>query len=115
VLIHDQSLVFDARVGWSIEGRLLRRLEGPAPVRVVPNDWPKVASMVAPKVIVPAVGLILLLQVVTRAATVLLIPCPLVDRETVAPPLVGQLLHVAPDVHGLRWVKLPDLEVARWI
>ena len=88
---------------------------GPAPIRTVPIDWPKVAGMMAPKAVVPAVSLAPFLQVVARATAVLPIPFFLVDREAVTLILVRQLLHEAIDVHWLARVELPKVHEAVWV
>ena len=47
--------------------------------------------------VVPAAGLVRQLEVPPCRAALFTVPSPLVDAESVAPVLVGQALHAAPD------------------
>ena len=53
--------------------------------------------MVRVPVVVPAVGLARQLEVASGRAAIFAVPSPLVDGESVAPALVGQVMHAAPD------------------
>ena len=48
-------------------------------------------------IVVPAAGLVRQLEVPPCRAALFTVPSPLVDAESVAPVLVGQALHAAPD------------------
>ena len=67
--------------------------------------------MVDIPVVIPAMGLARELEVPAGRAALFTVPSPLVDSESVAPVLVGQAPHEAPDPNRARWRELVKMIV----
>ena len=81
----------------------------PACVQVIRWTAPEVPHVPLHVRTVPAVGLPWELEVTSGRAALSLVPSSLVDGESVAPVLVGQALHAAPDPDRARWRELVQM------